>query len=175
MNTPYMAPQQAKIMGIAAIVMTPLSLFVTVYFPAGLQWFFLMTGALQYLQTWLFYQPWLRRWANLPELVVRNVSTPSSPQTSPFSAKSAAVYQSPRTISTTATPVKDDSVMSSVRSGMQSFKEKINTSNESKKKTSQLKEAQAYEARRALEEEEKYHARREEKSMKKRDARFKKL
>lgn len=166
MNTPYMAPQQAKIMSIAAIVMTPLSLFVTVYFPAGLQWFFLVTGVLQYLQTWVFYQPWLRRWANLPELVVKNV-TPTAPQTSPFSAKGAK-WQSPRTITTTAAPAKDDnSIMSNLRGGLQSVRDKLDTSTKTKKNTMRLKEAQEYEERRALEEEEKYHARREERAIKK--------
>ena len=168
MNVPYMAPQQAKIMSIVSLVMAPISGLVTIYFPAGLQLFFFMTGALQYLQTWVFYQPWLRRWAGLPPLTP---VSPAQPQTSPFSAQSAS-WQAPRTISTTATPARTASfsdIRDSLKGGIRSASEKISRSAEGNKKKQLRKQASDYEERRALEEEEKYHARQEERNMRRRE------
>lgn len=157
-----MAPQQAKIMNMVAIVFAPLSLFVTIYFPAGLQWFFLMTGGLQYLQTWVFYQPWLRRWAKLPVLELKGAATPVAPKTSPFSAKSAN-WQAPRTITTTASPAKPESnIMSSLKGGMETFREKLDNHQAKTRKKSENTQAEMYEKRRRLEEEAKLSARREE-------------
>ncbi|KAL1858941.1 hypothetical protein VTK73DRAFT_7737 [Phialemonium thermophilum] len=195
MNIPYMAEQQAKMMKLGAIIMGPLSLIVTIYFPAGLQFFFLVTGALQYLQTWLFYRPWLRRWANLPPLKpVAAAAAPDGPRVSPFSggaaAATSATWQAPRTISTSARPVSSatdaseaaaasgasllkqgSEVLSSVKSGLKAFQEKVGASAESKKRKKELEDAQKYEERRRLEEEQRYYARKAEWEMKRREKR----
>jgi YidC/Oxa1 family membrane protein insertase len=62
---PFTPPESRAMMKTLAYVITPVSLIVTIYLPAGVQWFFLVSAILQYGQSWLWRQPWLRKWARL--------------------------------------------------------------------------------------------------------------
>ncbi len=56
-------------MGLMGIVMVPISILVTVWLPASVQLFILLSGSLQYLQTWALHQNWLRERLGLVPLV----------------------------------------------------------------------------------------------------------
>lgn len=112
-----MAPQQQQTMRAMGIVLVPLSALATIFLPAGLQLFFLVSGSLQYLQSKVFYDPLMRRWLGLPELHLGGEPV----------APTATSYQAPRTMDTTATevPPKDDGMLDSFKGSFSAAKEKL--------------------------------------------------
>ncbi|KAK3941033.1 mitochondrial inner membrane protein OXA1 [Diplogelasinospora grovesii] len=170
MGLPYMAPAQQKMMKMMGVVMLPLSLVVTIYLPSGLQFYFLMTGALQWLQSWIFYQGWFRSWVGLNPL--NKTATGATAAISPSASTTAGSWQPPRTIQTTARPAEaapeQESMFNSIRGGIEAAKEKLSNYNERGQRSKAVQAAREYEERRALEEKERLIARREEKLMKKR-------
>jgi YidC/Oxa1 family membrane protein insertase len=138
--------------------MAPLGLVVTTFLPAGIQFFFLATGALQYLQSWLFFQPWLRSWARLPPLVrYKDVKTTTDNIWNAPSANS--VTQSPAAAST--------NMLSSIQDGIKSVRERVDKSSEKNRLTREREKAQQYEEKRSLEEKEKSMRRRENRMLRK--------
>ncbi len=148
-----MPPQQALMMKMMSWVLTPISLLVTANFAASVQWFFLCASALQWVQTSLFYMPWLRRRRGLPPLVPFSGGGSQPP--------SAGSWQGPRTVDTTAR-VESKSPIASI---VQTYKEATQTGKgylQKKEKERANEKAEAYEERRALEEQERFYRRQEE-------------
>jgi len=114
---PFMAPQQQQTMRAMGIVLVPISALATIFLPAGLQLFFLISGGLQYLQAKIFYDPVLRRWMGLGKLHLGGEPV----------APTASNYQAPRTMDTTATevPPKDDGMLDSFKGSFTAAKEKL--------------------------------------------------
>lgn len=173
-NLPYMAPQQAAVMKMMQYVLTPLSIAVTFKMAASLQFFFVMSAVLQWCQTWLFFQPWLRRWANLPPMeshaikVARAASQSGAPG-------SGGQWQAPRTISTTARPAEtvgdDRSVvtnnpMTNLKNAWKGVMGETNKRQASRTAKAHAQKAEEYEKKRQLEEQEKYYKRKEERIQK---------
>ncbi|KAK3366326.1 60Kd inner membrane protein-domain-containing protein [Lasiosphaeria ovina] len=162
---PYMAPAQQKTMRIMGVVMLPLSLVFTLFLPSGIQFYFLCTGSLQFLQTWLFYQSWFRRWTGLGPLP--SITGP----TEPIKMKPGQ-WQAPRTIDATARAVgvapKKENFYESIKGSVGAVKEKFNDYSANSDKKVDHKKSKEYQERRVLEEREKVAARRAEKSLRKR-------
>jgi YidC/Oxa1 family membrane protein insertase len=158
MNAPYMPEASGKMMKAIALVMTPMTLYFTLNFPAGLQLFFLVVGGLQSFQSWVFFQPWFRRMVGLPP-VERNPTKPAPGRMS---------YQPARTIGTTATTVSQGAVggkIAEVKEGIKAVQDKVDQytkKQENKKAVSSVKE---YEEKRRNEEQARYYARIEEQRM----------
>lgn len=153
-------------MKLVAYILTPISVVVTLGFPSSLQMFFVVSALLHLIQSWLFKQPWLRRWANLGPLP--NLAGPGP---SPLPRAPAGTWVAPRTISTTARPAvpaeADDKltitgVASGLQDGWKSAKSKMNNYSEKKVKQSSRQKAEEYEQRRSLEEKEKYFGRKDQ-------------
>lgn len=158
MNTPYMPPAQAKMMKGVAVVMAPLTLWFTLAFPAGLQLFFLVTGGLQSLQSWAFFQPWFRRAVGLPPLS----RTPVKP------ARVIPTYQAARTIDTTATPASEGIVggkVADVKNGFGAMVEKAQEYQKKQERKKTVSSLKGYEEKRRAEEQQRYYARIEEQRM----------
>ncbi|KAK3370564.1 outer membrane protein TOM13-domain-containing protein [Podospora didyma] len=136
---PYMALEQQKTMKIVAMVILPISIVFTCNLPAGIQFYFLVTGALQCLQSSLFYMPRFRRLVGLPP--IHKTIAP---------ARIAGAYQAPRA----------GGVSSTFKGGMDAAKEKFANYTAKNEKKLEVKKAKEYEDRRALEEKEKFMARR---------------
>ena len=152
-------------------VLTPLSIAVTFKMAAGLQFFFVISAVLQWCQTWLFFQPWLRRWANLPPLETHEVKVARTIR--PGATSGAGQWQAPRTISTTARPVETASEelnlntnnpITNLKNAWKGIMEQGNKRQASRAAKAQEQKAQEYEQKRRLEEEEKYYKRREERT-----------
>ncbi|TDZ65215.1 Mitochondrial inner membrane protein OXA1 [Colletotrichum trifolii] len=79
------AQQQAQ-QSLMMYFIGPISVLVTLYLPAAVQFYFLMTGAIGVVQNWLFNQPVLRRRFGLPEHI---------PAAKP-KADATGTYQPPR-------------------------------------------------------------------------------
>lgn len=145
-------------MGLMGIVMVPISILVTVWLPASVQLFILLSGGLQYLQTWLLHQGWLRQRLGLVPLV----PTGQAPT-------STGSWQPPRTIDTTGRPAeapKSESIYSTLKGGISSASEKVGDYSGKKERDGNVAKAQKYEEKRSLQENEQYFARREEKAAK---------
>lgn len=99
-----MSGPQAAMAKFLPWIIGPISIIFTLKFPASVQLFFAAAGGLQYLQTTMFRNSYVRRLAGLPELE-RVDDTDQQPRRSPFVQHSGGgpVYQAPRTIKTTAT------------------------------------------------------------------------
>lgn len=161
-----MPPDQANLMKLFGYVMTPLTLWFTINFSAGLQLFLLTTGFFQALQSWLFLQPAFRSMVGLPPM---NKITAIAAK--PFSA-SGTTWQAPRTMSTTATAVEDgklglvDDAKDSAKKAKASLTQKLRDYNAKGDVKERARKAAKYEEKRALEERERYYARMEEMRLK---------
>jgi YidC/Oxa1 family membrane protein insertase len=159
MNTPYMPAASGKMMKAMALVMTPMTLYFTLSFPAGLQLFFLVTGGLQSFQSWVFFQPWFRRMVGLPPMD-RNPTKPGPSRLS---------YQAARTISTTSRPVKEDGIVggkvAEVKEGFRAVQEKVDQYQKKQENKKALSSVKEYEEKRRMEEQARYYARIEEQRM----------
>ena len=154
---PYMAPQQQQTMRAMGVVLVPLSALATIFLPAGLQLFFLVSGGLQYLQAKIFYYGPTRRWLGLGEMQLGG-----APE-----ASRQASYEAPRIIDTTATDVTktDSGVMGSFKDSFSAAREKVRDyqQNQERKMSGQKKadyteKARLEEQARALERAEKRRA-----------------
>jgi YidC/Oxa1 family membrane protein insertase len=161
---PYMAPTQQKTMKAMSIVIVPFGVLATLWIPSGLQFYFLLTAALQWLQSAAFYNHTLRRMLGLPPLYIGGVP-PKGPGPAP------GTWQAPRTLDTTATMVeekKDDSMFSAIREGLGAAKEKISTYGDKNQAKTAVRNSQELDEKRTLQEKEELLARRERKLMKRR-------
>ena len=165
-----MPPQQAKMMTAASYVLTPLTVFFTLKFNAGLQLFLVTSGVLQGLQSYLTLQPWFRKVFGLAPLHRHVPTQPTMSRLDVSYAKSG--WQAPRTISTTATvtpaePAADKTkvlggLMDKVSEGTGALTEKVGEWKAKSAAKEKRSEAAAYEQRRKLEEQQRYRARLEE-------------
>jgi YidC/Oxa1 family membrane protein insertase len=155
-------------MKLLGYVMTPLSLFFTMNFSAGLQLFLLTTGGLQALQSMLLLQPGFRKMVGLPP-IARTVPVGGRP--APLSA-SGTSWQAPRTLTTTATTVDTGKVgivqdaTNSAKQARESLTQKLKEYTDKGDVKAAKAKAKKYEERRALEEKERYYARMEEQRLK---------
>jgi YidC/Oxa1 family membrane protein insertase len=160
-----MAPTQQKTMKSVSMFIVPFGVLATLWIPSGLQFYFLLTAALQWLQSAAFYNPTLRRLLGMPPLVLGG-EDPSAPKPKP------GTWRAPRTLETTASEVKteasSDSVLANVRGGIETAREKLGAYSENSKRKAAVESAQELEAKRALQEQEEYLARREYKVTKRR-------
>lgn len=159
-----MPPDTANLMKLMGYVMTPVTLFFTMKFSAGLQLFLLTTGGLQALQSMLLLRPGFRKMVGLPPLVRTGPAAPLS--------AGAASWQAPRTLKTTASTVDapKGGVFDEAKSTAQKARESLTQKLKDYSAKGDVKEAMAkakkYEERRALEEKERYYARMEEQRLK---------
>ncbi|KAK4164299.1 60Kd inner membrane protein-domain-containing protein [Cladorrhinum sp. PSN259] len=159
---PYMAPAQQKTMKAMALVVGPITGIVSLFFPAGLQFFVLVTSVLHYGQQLLMHQGWFRRMVGLSPLGQ--------------SAGGSISYQAPRVIDTTAArvaektsaPVQKESIYASIKSTAELAKEKMETRTQKSSAERAQAKAQEYEQKRALEEKERLVARQELRKLKSR-------
>ena len=153
---PYMAPQQQKTFKAMALIMTPFTTVVSLFLPAGIQWYFCVTSFLHMIQQWFLHRPWFRRWIGLRPLN----------KTSPM----GITWEAPRVVDTKAPRVKtevptavpknqDSSLYSSIKSTIELAKEKMESQSTKAALERAQKAAREYEEKRALEEKEKYLAR----------------
>lgn len=160
-----MPAEQANLMKLVSYVMTPISLFFTMNFSAGLQLFLLTTGGLQALQSMLLLQPGFRKLVGLPPLT-RTVGTAA-----PLSAARTS-WQAPRTSTSTAATVDVGKVgivqdaTNSAKQARQSLTQKLKEYTDKGDAKAARAKAIKYEERRALEEKERYYARMEEQRLK---------
>lgn len=183
---PFMSEDQAKMMQFLPWVLCPLGFLVTMNLAASVQLFLGATAILQYIQTVVWHIPIVRSACGLPPLedTIENAKF-KKPRTSPFSnmnqqgTPNGVHYEPPRTISTTASEVGQETKKSStnpldyfknITKSMQAAKSgaggyidkyKVKTAARNEKQT-----AADYEKRRVREENEKYWARREDKEFK---------
>jgi YidC/Oxa1 family membrane protein insertase len=159
-----MEPQQQKIMKIMSLVVMPISTAVSLFFPAGLTWFFLVSSLLHTAQTWFLHQPWFRRLAGLKAL-----PTPLAPTGAPGS------WQAPRVMDLHAprvTPIRpaaapgSDTLLGNLKSTIAVAKDKLNERSDKVSVERAHKAAREYNEKRALEEKEKILARLEQKRLK---------
>jgi YidC/Oxa1 family membrane protein insertase len=159
-----MPADTANIMKLMGYVMTPVTLFFTMKFSAGLQLFLLTTGVLQAVQSTLLLRPWFRKMAGLPPLERHDKATPLSP--------GAASWQAPRTLTTTAATVDADKggvfreAKSTARQARDTLTQKLKEYTDKGDVKEAMAKAKKYEERRALEEKERYYARMEEQRLK---------
>ncbi|KAK4118780.1 TOM13-domain-containing protein [Parathielavia appendiculata] len=159
---PYMAPQQQKIMKIMSLVVMPISTAVSLFFPAGLTWYFFVTSLLHTAQTWFLHQPWFRRLARLKPLSIDLGPTGGS-----WQAPRVVDISAPRVtpIQRAATP-RSESIVGSIKSTLADAKEKLNERSDKASLERTHKAAREYEEKRALEEKERILARLERKRLK---------
>jgi len=165
---PYMAEAQQKTMKTMSFVIIPVGVLATLWIPAGLQFYFLLTASLQWLQSAAFYNPTLRRLLGLGPLHLGGVD-PSAPKPKP------GTWQAPRTLETTAKVVeteepKASSALAGLKETAAVAREKIGEYNQKSKKKSAASLARELEERRALQEQEELIARREMKILKRRES-----
>ncbi|KAK0720204.1 60Kd inner membrane protein-domain-containing protein [Lasiosphaeris hirsuta] len=153
---PYMAPAQQKTMKLVGVFLIPLSFVFTMYFPSGLQLYFLISGALQWFQSWVFYSPWFRTLAGMQPLRLGGVA--------PTVTTAQSAWQAPRVVDTTATTESDKNFVAplyqTVKEGLTNVKDKLEKRAETGTKKSTLKQVEEYNQRRALEDKEDMLARR---------------
>lgn len=173
-----MAPEQAQLMKMMQIVITPVSVIVTVKMSAGLTLFFFLSSVLQMLQTWLWHQPWLRTWKSLPPLhtLVQTAAAAKPPASATTLRLSpTSTWQAPRAISTVAaagsgsgsgssdagTPAGPPSTVDVVKKGWNKMMGTAKDKQGASKDKQTLQKALDYEKKRAVEEEESLYRRRE--------------
>lgn len=166
-------------MQIMSVALIPVGGIVTLYMPAAVQVFFVFTGLLQYLQTWAFYQPWVRRFFGLgpvfkfdaPRIPSGGSGASASASASGPAPPPGGSYQAPRVIGQEQqqqAPASDDGLFGTVKSSVSWVREKMaETSAKSENKVAATK-AQEYEQRRALQEQDEWRARVQEKRERKR-------
>ena len=169
-----MAPQQAAVMKMMQYVLTPLSIAVTFKMAASLQFFFVISAVLQWCQTYLFFQPWLRRWANLPPLESHEVKVARTGSQS-GTPGSSGQWQAPRTITTTARPAEtvgdDKSVVTNnpvtnLKNAWKGVMGEGTKRQAAKTAKAHAQKAEEYEKKRQLEDQEKFYRRKEERIQK---------
>lgn len=167
-----MAPEQAQMMKMLQIVITPISILVTIKMAAGLTVFFFLSSVLQMIQTLLWHQPWLRTWKGLPPLETL-IQTPSAKGTTStaFRLSPGSTWQAPRATydreaaaareaaeaAAASGPSTVDVVKKSWNKMMGAAKNKQGAAKDKQK----LQDAETYEKKRAMEEEEALYRRRE--------------
>ncbi|KAF6829501.1 YidC/Oxa1 family membrane protein insertase [Colletotrichum plurivorum] len=87
MGSKYATPQAKAQQKLMMYILGPITLIFTMYLPAAVQWYFLVTGALGVGQNWLLNRPSFRRRMNMPIV---------APAPAPTLAGSVASYQAPR-------------------------------------------------------------------------------
>ncbi|CAK7268562.1 hypothetical protein SEPCBS119000_003121 [Sporothrix epigloea] len=187
-NMKYMAPEQQQTMKYVQMAITPISILVTVKMSAGLTFFFAASSVLQFVQTWLWHQPWLRQYKGLPPMhemlqgaALQNVPGAAPPAARPVSFRldPASSWKAPRTTSTGVPEETDDDAakaaaaagtdnLSTPPSAVELAKKGWNKMlGNAKDKQSQskdkdfLRKANDYEKRRAMEDESQMYQRRE--------------
>ncbi|KAK4450184.1 mitochondrial inner membrane protein OXA1 [Podospora aff. communis PSN243] len=162
---PYLAPTQQKTMKSLSFVIVPVGVLATLWVPSGLQFYFLLTASLQWLQSAAFYNHTLRRILGLPPLYIGGVA-PEGPKPRP------GTWQAPRTLDTTATVTEakeEDSLFTTLKDGLGVAKEKLSEYGEKSNKREAVRSAKELDEKRALQEKEEFIARRERKLMKRRE------
>jgi YidC/Oxa1 family membrane protein insertase len=151
-------------MNIMSLVVMPLSTAVSLFFPAGLTWYFFVTSLLHTVQTWFLHQPWFRRLLGLKPLPM-----PVTPTGAPGS------WQAPRVMDLNAprvTPIPraaapgSDTLLGNLKSSIADAKEKLNERSDKASLERAQKAAREYNEKRALEEKERILARLEQKRLK---------
>ncbi|KAK4187001.1 mitochondrial inner membrane protein OXA1 [Podospora australis] len=157
----YMSAEQSRMMKLISMVMAPLTIGVTMFMPAGLQLYFLISGGLHYLQTLLTYQNWFRRIFGLAPVYPGGAFVPVGYQAPRIMDVKAPRVQS----SVVAHGPQQETMFQTIKAGKDLAMEKLNNySNKGNVEKSQ-KSAKAYEEKRILEEKEKLIARREVRKM----------
>ncbi|KAK1752934.1 60Kd inner membrane protein-domain-containing protein [Echria macrotheca] len=156
----YMAKEQQQMTKMMSLVMMPIGALFTITLPAAVQLYFVLTAVLQLLQSSAFYNPTIRKFLGLGPL---KWGPSGAAQSGPRTTK--MLWQSPRTLNTTARPAKSsDTVFSSLQSGISQAKAKMADMSAKKEQKLAARKAQEYEERRALEDRERQMARREKRS-----------
>lgn len=160
-----------------SVVLIPVGGIVTLYMPAVVQVFFVWTGILQYLQTWAFYQPWVRRLCGLGPISKFDAPAPTrspslaSASAAPVSATGGS-WQAPRTAGQQQTQqqaqASDDGLFSTVKSSVSWVREKMAENTAKSENRVAANKAQEYEQRRALQEQDEWRARVQERRERKR-------
>ncbi|KAK0652731.1 60Kd inner membrane protein-domain-containing protein [Cercophora newfieldiana] len=161
---PYMAPSQVATVRSFAFVIVPVGVLATLWVPSGIQFYFVCTALLQWLQSAAFYNHSFRRLMGLPPLHLGGVD-PNAPKPQP------GTWQAPKTLETSARPVeikKEEPAggFANIKDTLSTAKEKLSEYNEKSSRRSARQSADELEEKRALQEEEEYLARRERKLMK---------
>lgn len=110
-NVPAQSQAQMKLL---MYIMAPLTFFVSLWLPAVVQWYFIMSGIIGYGQNALFLNPAFRRTAGLPPLPNKQKQQQPLPESTKHI--SGAMYYPPtrhgssNTIPTTATTTGGESV-----------------------------------------------------------------
>ncbi|KAK0660096.1 OXA1 inner membrane protein mitochondrial precursor encoded by the oxa1 protein [Cercophora samala] len=156
---PYMAASQQGTMKIITVIAAPVTLAVSVFLPAGLQLYFALSTLLQYVQQWLTYQNWFRKWIGLWPVVI------GGHPTTPF----RGAYQAPRTVDVKGRVIepKKETFFESLKSTKAAAMEKVEAWQNKSTTKATFAKAQEYEAKRALEEKERMLERRNRKRAKK--------
>lgn len=159
-----MAVQQQKTLKIMSVVVMPISLVVSLFFPAGVNFYFVLAGATQWLQQWLTYQPWFRRMVGLTPLAKATAATGDmtwlAPRIVDMSAPRVGDAARP------AAPAVSENMYQSLKSTLDDAKEKFNERSDRSTKERAYKAARDYDEKRALEEKEKIVARLQQKRFK---------
>lgn len=162
-----MAPAQVNTMRTFSYVIVPVSVLATLWVPSGIQFYFLCTATLQWLQSSAFYNPTMRRLLGLAELHPGGVN-PNAPQPQPGS------WQAPRILDATARPVEvekktENPAAAGILDTFKAAKGKISEYNEKSAKKTERRDSSEYEEKRAMQDDEEYLARLEQKIMKRRE------
>ncbi|KAL2022351.1 hypothetical protein VTK56DRAFT_5418 [Thermocarpiscus australiensis] len=156
---PYMSPQQQNMMKTFNLIMFPLSTVFTVFLPAGVQFYFLVTSALQLLQSYVLYQNSFRRWVGLRPLF----KTAAESGDMSWQPPRVLDQHAPRVKTSQAAAPQSESMFASFRSTIDMAKAKFNDYSDKNDKDYAQKRAREYEEKRALEEKERIIARLQEK------------
>ncbi len=143
-----------------SLAVVPLSTVVTLFLPAGLAFYFVITSLLHLGQTWLTHQSWFRRRVGLKPLATAS----THPGQMAWEAPRIIDVSAPRVTPVQRAPVvKAETVFGSIKSTVQDVKEKLSVREDKHSAERAQKAAREYDERRALEEKEKTIARREQK------------
>lgn len=122
----------------------PISVLVTLYLPAAVQWYFFMSGVIGVVQNWAFTNPSFRREMNLP------VVTPPRPNFS-NTIPTTFSYEAPRSGS-----AQDGTIKGVLSSAQNALKQTIHDAKggagsfmEAAQKKQEAQDAKRYEKRRA--------------------------
>ncbi len=149
-------------------VITPISILVTMNMAAGLQFFFLVSGCLQYIHSVLFLQPWMRRLLGLPPeppggFRGRGGEPVAGP--APGGGGAPAAWQPPRSGATGA-PIDTRNPVTNIKNMYSNLKQQMAEYGSKAAVKNSRQKAEDYEKRRSLEEQKKYYERLEENRLK---------
>ncbi|GKT41215.1 LOW QUALITY PROTEIN: mitochondrial inner membrane protein OXA1 [Colletotrichum spaethianum] len=152
----YATPQAKAQQKLMMYILGPLSVIFTAYLPAGVQWYFFITGLVGVLQNWLFTKAGFRNFFGLMPL-------PSTPAPATTTAPpSRLTYQAPRRAAASApaeTPAQDGSisgVINSLKQTVHNAKGGAGNYMEANRSKEEAKQAKKYAEKRGEQERQKF-------------------